>query len=312
MKLSICTDVFAQLSYTEMLDKVKSLGIDAVEMTAGGWGARTHCPTKELLEDEEKLENYKKELECRGMEIAALNTSCNQLWPSDLGKEYSDSMYECVLLAEKLGVKKIVCMSGLPAGNETDTTPNWITSSVTMTAYMQPTVDYQWKTTIAWWKDFVQHCKKHGIEQVAIEEFPCQMVYNPETLWKLRNAVDPIIGINLDPSHLIALGADPIASARALKGAIYHLHGKDARIERGLAEINGLPEWKAVTEVEDRTWNYVAVGCGKDLQWWKEFFSVCRMMGYNGYVSLEMEDLTMSTEAGVLTSIDALKQTISQ
>ena len=35
------------------------------------------------------------------------------------------------------------------------------------------------------------------------------------------------------------------------------------------------------------------------------------MMGYDGYVSLEMEDLTMSTEAGVLTSIDALKQTIS-
>ncbi len=42
MKLAICTDVFADLSYTDMLDKVKSLGIDAVEMTAGGWGARKH------------------------------------------------------------------------------------------------------------------------------------------------------------------------------------------------------------------------------------------------------------------------------
>ena len=37
MKLAICTDVFAGLSYTDMLDKVKSYGIDAVEMTAGGW-----------------------------------------------------------------------------------------------------------------------------------------------------------------------------------------------------------------------------------------------------------------------------------
>ena len=92
MKLSICTDVFAELSYTEMLDKVKSLGIDAVEMTAGGWGARTHCPTKELLEDDNKLAAYKAELEKRGMEIAALNTSCNQLWPCELGREYSDSM----------------------------------------------------------------------------------------------------------------------------------------------------------------------------------------------------------------------------
>ena len=52
MKLAICTDVFADLSYTDMLDKVKSLGIDAVEMTAGGWGARKHCNTAELLADE--------------------------------------------------------------------------------------------------------------------------------------------------------------------------------------------------------------------------------------------------------------------
>ena len=56
----------------------------------------------------------------------------------------------------------------------------------------------------------------------------------------------------------------------------------------------------------------VAVGCGQDLKWWKEFFSVLRMTGYNGYVSLEMEDLTMSVEAGLRTSIDALNATLSQ
>ena len=36
------------------------------------------------------------------------------------------------------------------------------------------------------------------------------------------------------------------------------------------------------------------------------------MMGYDGDVSLEMEDLTMTVDAGVNTSIDALRQTISQ
>ena len=97
MKLAICTDVFADLSYMDMLDKVKSLGIDAVEMTAGGWGARKHC---------------------------------NTLWPSKTGEEYKKSMYDCATLAGLLGVKKIVAMAGLPAGNETDTTPNWITSTV--------------------------------------------------------------------------------------------------------------------------------------------------------------------------------------
>ena len=152
-----------------------------------------------------------------------------------------------------------------------------------------------------------------AIGEAGDEEFPCMMVHNPESFWRLRESVgDEIIGINLDPSHLIAYGADPIAAARALKGAIYHVHGKDTRIERGMADAHGLCEWKDVHDTAARTWNYVAVGCGKDLQWWKEFFSVVRMCGYNGDVSLEMEDFTMSTEAGIATSVDALRQTISR
>jgi sugar phosphate isomerase/epimerase len=108
------------------------------------------------------------------------------------------------------------------------------------------------------------------------------------------------------------MGADPIASARALGDAIHHCHGKDTRIERGLADVNGLLEPKEVTDVANRAWNYVAVGAGRDLQWWKEFFSVVRMAGYDGWISLEMEDFTMSTEAGIRSSIDALQATISR
>lgn len=312
MKLAICTDVYADLSYTEMLDKVKSLGIDAVEMTAGGWGARKHVNTAQLLADEKKLQEFSYQLEKRGMEIAALNTSCNQLWPSETGKMFSESMYDCVRLAEKLGVKKIVCMAGLPAGNENDTTPNWIVSTISWPDFMAPAYEYQWKVTIAWWREFVAFCKDHGLEKIAIEEFPGTMVYNVETMKKLRDEVDPMIGINLDPSHMIALGADPILSARALKDCIYHVHGKDIRIERGVSGENGLFEPKPVTDTAGRSWNYVAVGCGQDLQWWKEFFSVLSMGGYDGYVSLEMEDLTMSVEAGVTTSVDALNMTISK
>uniref|UniRef100_UPI002892A8B4 sugar phosphate isomerase/epimerase family protein n=1 Tax=Pantoea sp. UBA5923 TaxID=1947038 RepID=UPI002892A8B4 len=179
--------------------------------------------------------------------------------------------------------------------------------------YMPGVIDYQWnEVAIPWWKKFVQHAKQHGVEQIALEEFPSQLVYNPSTLLRLRNAVDDMIGMNLDPSHLIAMGADPIAAARKLEGAIFHVHGKDARIERGLADIDGLMEYQPVTNTKTRTWNYVAVGCGQDLKWWKEFFSVLRMTGYDGDVSLEMEDLTMSVEAGLRTSIDALNLSISR
>lgn len=312
MKLAICTDVFAELSYPDMLDKVKSLGIDAVEMTAGGWGARKHCNTSELLGSRDKREAFLAELEKRGMRISALNTSCNPTWPSETGKEYARSMYDCAELAGKLGVKKIVAMAGLPAGAPGDTTPNWITSTVSWPDFMAPAYEYQWEVTIAFWKEFAKHCQKCGVEQIAIEEFPGTMVWSASTLLKLREAVGDIIGINLDPSHMMILGADPIAAARALKGCIYHVHGKDARIERGLADVDGLLEPRPVTDSAQRVWNYVAVGCGKDLQWWKEFFSVVHMMGYDGDVSLEMEDLTMTVDAGVNTSIDALRQTISQ
>ena len=116
MQLALCTDVLADLSFTDMLDKVKSYGIDAVEMTAGGWGARKHVNTAELLADDAKLEAFKAELDQRGMRISALNTSCNPTWPSKTGEEYAKSMYDCATLAGKLGVKKLVAMAGLPAG----------------------------------------------------------------------------------------------------------------------------------------------------------------------------------------------------
>ncbi len=313
MKLAICTDVYANLSFTDMLDKVKSLGVDGIEMTAGGWGGCPHLNRTELLNNPEKIQAYKAEIAKRGLEISALNCSGNPLHPGEMGAAHTKSTYETVELAGQLGVKKIVMMSGCPAGAPGDMTPNWITSTISWPDYMAPALKYQWEeVTIPWWKKFAEHCTANGVEQVAIEEFPCMIVYNPETLWKLRNAVGPVVGINLDPSHLMIMGADPIAAARALKGAIYYVHGKDARIERGLADVNGLLETQSVTACETRTWNYVAVGCGKDLQWWKEFFSVCSMVGYDGYVSLEMEDLTMTVEAGVLTSIAALQQTISK
>ncbi|HDX8804309.1 TPA: sugar phosphate isomerase/epimerase [Klebsiella oxytoca] len=313
MKLALCTDVLAGLAFPEMLDRVKQYGLTGVEMTAGGWSPCPHVKTEELLASSAALAAFRGELEKRGMEIVALNCSGNPLAPGALGEKHTASSYRTVELAAKLGVKKIVMMSGLPGGGPDDKIPNWITSTVSWPDYMPGVIDYQWnEVAIPWWQAFTRHAAEHGIEQIALEEFPSQLVYNPSTLLRLREAVGDIIGMNLDPSHLIAMGADPIAAARKLEGVIYHVHGKDARIERGLADVDGLLEYQPVTQTKTRTWNYVAVGCGQDLKWWKEFFSVLRMTGYNGYVSLEMEDLTMSVEAGLRTSIDALNATLSQ
>jgi sugar phosphate isomerase/epimerase len=247
------------------------------------------------------------------MEIAALNVSGNPLDPGELGARHRADTDKTVELAGLLGVKKIVMMSGLPPASAGDSIPNWVTYTVSWPPTLKDCLDYQWnEVAIPYWHQLVAKARQCGVEKFALENFSSMLVWNPETLFRLRDAVGPMVGLNLDPSHLIWMGADPIASARALGEAIHHVHGKDVRLERGLVAVNGLLETKPVEDVANRAWNYVAVGCGRDLQWWKEFFSVVRMMGYNGWVSLEMEDLTMSVEAGIRTSIDALKQTISQ
>lgn len=322
MKLSICTDVFGKIPFTTMLDMVKNYGLDAVELTSGGWGGCNFIPSAaELADSPDEMKKFIDEVHSRGLEISALNCSGNPLINTSMGKEHSRTIHDTVRLAGKLGVKTVVTMSGLPAGSPEDHVPNWITSTVSWPEYkgynyMTEAVKYQWEVACKWWKELCQYAKDQGVEKIAIEEFPGTLVYNVRSFKRLCDEVGPeysdVLGLNLDPSHLMIQGAEPIAAARELGDKIFYIHGKDARIERYRADIDGLLENLPVTESRERTWNYVAIGCGRDLQWWKEFFSVVHMMGYDGYVSLEMEDLTMSVEAGLRTSIEALKATIIQ
>ncbi|WP_234731421.1 sugar phosphate isomerase/epimerase family protein [Acidocella facilis] len=202
-------------------------------------------------------------------------------------------------------------MSGLPEAAPGDRVPNWLVYTKSWPAEMPERDRYQWEDrAFPYWHGLVKQASECGVEKIALENFSAMLVWNPDTLFRLRNEVGAMVGMNLDPSHLFWKGACPIAAARALGNVIHHVHGKDTRIERGLADINGYLETREVTDVANRAWNYVAVGAGHDLQWWKEFFSVVGMMGYDDWVSLEMEDFTMSTTAGIRSSIDALQATI--
>jgi sugar phosphate isomerase/epimerase len=56
--------------------------------------------------------------------------------------------------------------------------------------------------------------RSHGITKIAFEMHPGFVVYNPETLLRLREAVGPEIGANLDPSHLFWQGIDIVEAPR--------------------------------------------------------------------------------------------------
>ena len=303
MRLAIKTCTL-DMPYTEMLDFCAAQGVRAVEIGTGNWSAAPHADLDALVSSETARTRWHDEMRRRGIALCALNCSGN---PLAYQKDW-DVTKKTFRLAEQLGVEKIVMMSGLPAGCPGDKTPVWITTS--WPPETQDILAYQWNdVAIPAWKRLAAMAEDCGIKRIALENHGMQLVYNPETLLRLREAVGPIIGMNLDPSHLFWMGGDPIEAARVLgeRGAIYHLHGKDSRPERRMSGPNGMLDTKAIDQFRGRAWNYVSVGAGHGVQWWQEFFSVVRMWGYDGDVALEMEDLTLPMLDGHLASLSTLK-----
>lgn len=309
MKLCFVTDGFGHMSLEEMLETSASLGFESLEFACGNWSKAPHIDLDGLLESSQKREAFLNAIKSRGLEIEALNCSGNQLAPNEEGKAHQEVVEKTFRLAELLGIKTIIMMSGLPGGGPEDKMPNWITTS--WPPITTKILNWQWnEVALPYWERTVKLAKEHGIEKIALENHGCQLVYNPETLFRLRNHVGEMIGMNFDPSHLFWMGGDPILAARSLGDAIYHIHAKDVRIERGLADADGMLDTKTIDRFSQRSWNYVALGHGHDVTWWKEFFSVVSMIGYGGPVSLEMEDLTMDPLTGVKKSVKVLKEAL--
>lgn len=308
MQMSLVTDILGYLPFEEMLDTVSRLGFEAVELGCGNWSKAPHLRLDELLESEAARVRFADAIGRRGLAISALNCSGNQLHPGESGAAHRAVVEKTFRLAEKLGVKTVVMMSGLPGGGPADTVPNWITHVIL--PEHEAALDYQWnEVLIPYWRRAAALAKDCGI-RVAIENLGATMIHNPANLLRLREHVDPVIGMNFDPSHHMWMGGDPIAALRALGDAIHYIHAKDVRRECGLADVNGLIDTYRMDEIAKRSWNYVALGHGHDVQWWKEFFAVAGFVGYRGPVSLEMEDLGMEPLTGVKKSLATLKQAL--
>ena len=303
MKLCLNTDGLAHLPFEEMVKTSAKIGIESLEIACGNWSNAPHINLDEMLISAAARQKYMDTIHSNGLEIEALNCSGNALEPNETGKQHQEVVEKTFELAELLGVHKIVMMSGLPGGNATDTTANWITTCWPMSC--QTMLKYQWEEVlIPYWKKMVKYAENHGIKSIALENHGAQCVYNAETLLKLRDAVGPMVGMNLDPSHHMWMGGDGIEMAKALGAdAIYHVHAKDLRKERGRFAANGGLETKFFDDYNHRYWNYVALGFGESAEWWKEFFAVLSMMGYDGPVSLVIEDKTMPALTAIKKSI---------
>lgn len=311
MTRSLMTDSLGNLPFEAMVKEASLLGFEALEFGTGNWSGSPHLELDLLLASPAAREDFLGVLGAHTLSISALNCSGNALAPNQMGLDHQQVVRKTFALASHLGVGKIVMMSGLPGGGPGETIPNWITTS--WPPENMENLSWQWnERLIPYWKELVKVATDEGLECIALENHGSQLVYNARTLKMLRSEVGPMIGMNLDPSHLFWMGGDPRAMARSLGDMIYHVHAKDVRVELGMHEADGLLDTRGIDEFASRAWNYVALGHGHDMLWWKEFFSILAMVGYDGPVSLEMEDRTMDQLAGTRKSMAVLKEALPQ
>jgi len=297
MKVGVFTPLLSQLSLPAVLDKLQRLQIGTVELGTGNYPGDAHCSLS-MLDDAQALDTFRKVLSDRGASVSALSCHGNPFHPDpERAAHDRDVSRKTILLAERLGIPVVVDFSGCPGDSPSAKQPNWVTCPWPPD-YLD-VLRWQWDEVVApYWREHGQFAADHGV-RIAIEMHPGFVVYSPETMLRLRSLAGPSVGCNFDPSHLFWQSIDPIAAVRILGDAIFHVHAKDTQLYPVNLSRTGVLDTKPYTDEPHRSWIFRTCGYGHGAEWWKEFVSTLRMVGYDNVLSIEHEDSLLSAEEGL-------------
>jgi sugar phosphate isomerase/epimerase len=297
MRVGCFTALLSQFPLEKVLDKLKGLGITTVELGTGNYPGGPHC-SLEMLKDKTKLNDFKKMIADSGVSISALSCHGDPLHPdSAFAKKNQEVAKSTIRLAEKLDVPVVIDFSGCPGDHEKAKYPNWVTCP--WPPHYIDILKWQWdKKVTPYWTKHGEFAADHGVK-IAIEMHPGFVVYNPETMLRLREIGGKSVGCNYDPSHMFWQGIDPIKAIRILGDAIFHVHAKDTQIYDSVLPLTGVLDTKVYTDERHRAWIFRTVGYGHSYEWWAEFISTLRMFGYDYVLSIEHEDSLMSADEGL-------------
>ena len=130
--------------------------------------------------------------------------------------------------------------------------------------------------------------------KVAIEN--CPMLFDADewpggknlattpAIWRrMFDAIpSPNFGLNFDPSHFVWQQVDYVAPLAEFKDRIFHVHAKDARIDRAALDEHGLLGYP-------KLWHTPKIPGLGDVRW-GAFFGALSDAGYQGHVAIEVED----------------------
>jgi sugar phosphate isomerase/epimerase len=183
------------------------------------------------------------------------------------------------------------------------------------------------EVAIPFWRTVQERAAAFDVK-VAIEMHPHNIVYNPATLERLVTEIDAThVGAELDPSHLFWQGIDPVEAVNHLGPLVYNAAAKDTRINPA-ARVNGVLNDVGFTRTDphapgaiplggpyvlsgwprESSWDFVAVGRGHDVAWWRDFLIALERVDADMAVNIEHED----AELGQLEGLESAAKTLRQ
>lgn len=314
MKIGLFIALFGDKNLKDALEAAKLAGVKAVEIGTGNYPGSPHLDVEALLASKDKRDELMGEISARGLMLSALSCHGNPIHPDkEVASEHHEVFVKSVKLASALGVPVVNGFSGCPGSGPSSTMPNWVTCA--WPDEFRDVLDWQWKESVVpYWSEQAKLLTDHNVK-FGIEMHPGFVCYSNDTLLRLRDACGEAgksIGANFDPSHLWWQGIDPIAAVRELgnEGALFHCHAKDTRIDPYNSGLNGNLDTKSYGDIPKRSWVFRSVGYGHSVDWWKDFISNLRMVGYDYVLSIEHEDGLMSPAEGLSKAMETLTQAI--
>ena len=309
MKLGVMAAMFGNMSLDDALDYCQKVGLDAIELPAGGFPGDP-WKLSGIHSSKRRLKELKSKLADRGLDVQGVAVHGNCVHPNKtIAKADIKAHRNGVLLAAEFNTVAIN-FSGCPGGGPQDKTPNFVTCP--WPDDFSKAADYQWnKVLIPFWSKEAKFAQQHGVK-IAFEAHPGMTVHNPVDIVRLRSAAGKALGANLDPSHFFWQGIDPIEATRFLgeNKCIFHVHAKDCSIDPRKSGIGGNLDIRSYGDLKNRSWLFRTVGYGHGDDFWKPFISMLRLYDYDGVISIEHEDSLMSMSEGFEKAVAYLQDRI--
>jgi sugar phosphate isomerase/epimerase len=278
IELGLVSAILPELTLAETLAVCRAEGYSYLEVMCWPVGAAerryagvTHIDFNKLVNGE--ADRIRDTVGASGVRISALGYYPNPLAPDEAEAQAAVSHIRKVIAgARALGIDTVTTFIGR----------DWHLS-----------VDANWPRFRKTWPDLIRFAEDHGV-RIAIEN--CPMAFTKDEWPGGKNlATTPVIwrrmfneipsdsfGLNYDPSHLIWQFMDEIRPIREFAPKFFHVHAKDAAIDRERLNENGI----MATSLSFHAPRLPGLG---DVRWGK-FFAELTAAGYHGPVCVEVED----------------------